>query len=116
MNSVNLAGKVTRTNILPKVAYLTLCVKTGRKYEYIDITSFSPSFIDKYVYENDYIGVNGEIHVNGAENKYKMEVIAGSITLLGKQTAPHSNQTDAEYEMPGATAARNCDDVEMFPQ
>lgn len=93
-----------RTNILPKVAYLTLCVKTGRKYEYIDITSFSPEFIDKYVYDNDYIAIQGSVHVNGSEHKYKIEIIADTITLLGKAQTSPNNQTNADLNLSGMTA------------
>lgn len=92
MNNVNLAGKVTRINIRPKVAYFTLCVRTRQKYEYIDITDFSPEFITKYLHEGDYIAVNGSIHVNGAENAYKVEIISDSISLLGKANEAPNQQ------------------------
>lgn len=83
MNNVNIAGKVTRIKSFDKVAYITICVYSGRKkYEFIDVTSFSPDFVNEYINESDFVAVNGKLHVNGKEQNYKLEFIGDNISLM----------------------------------
>ncbi len=85
MNTVNIAGKVTRTKIFEKVAYITVCIYSGkRKYEFIDVTSFSPEFITEYIHDGDFIAISGKLHVNGKEQNYKMEFIGENISLMNQ--------------------------------
>ena len=85
MNNVNIAGKVTRIRIFEKVAYLTVCVYSGKKkYEFIDTTSFSPEFVSEYIHTGDFVAINGALHVNGQEHNYKMEFIGENISLMNQ--------------------------------
>lgn len=99
MNNVSLAGKVQRINTKEKVAYITICAYTQKTYEYIDVTSFSPAFITDNIKEDDYIGIVGKLHANGAQHGYKLEVIAESISLLGKPPTTFSIVTDTGEEI-----------------
>ena len=85
MNTSSIAGKVTRTKIFEKVGYITVCVYSGhKKYEFIDVTSFSPDFVSQYIHEGDFVAISGKLHVNGKEQNYKLECIGENISLMNQ--------------------------------
>lgn len=100
MNRVNIAGKVVGIKVLDKVAYITIAAKSRHVYEYIDITSFSPDFVNKYVEDCSYIAVDGTLHRGDETRNYKLEVIADSISLMGSKQIdnnPNKQKDGAQF-------------------
>jgi len=83
MNEVILAGKIIREKRLDKVTYCTICVRTGKEYEYITVVIFNNQFYNKYWYNGKWIMVRGHIHINQKDNVYETEIVADELSFIG---------------------------------
>lgn len=108
MNIFSLVGKIKDIKSFEKVAYITICVKSAftkqDQYDYIDVTSFSPEWIQQYFWVDKWIAVTGHIHINKREDEtgkptYKTELIADKVYFVGDKT---TEQQVTEESLPWA--------------
>ena len=106
MNNFNIVGKIHTIKSLDKIAYITVCIKSvysrDEKYDYLDIISFSPDWINKYFTAGKWIGVSGHISNNSytdkdGNKKYKLDLIADRIFFVGdKKDSEEANSIEDE--------------------
>lgn len=99
MNEVIIAGKIIREKRLDKVTYCTICVRTGKEYEYITVVVFNTQFYNKYFYTGKWILIRGHLHINQKENTYETEIIADDLNFIGEpsETDVYVNEFYAEH-------------------
>lgn len=112
MNKVHICGKIVKIINFGKVTYLTIHVRDGKHTEWIDVTSFDTRFIDRYLCEGMWIGVNGRLHKN-AQKDYRIELIAEEFIFIGDVPIEVNSTKTEEYEE--LTQAEMQSIQEIFP-
>lgn len=83
MNKVILNGKIIRVKEFETVTYFTICVRTGKEYEYLPVTTFNTTFFKRYFEPGKWICVEGHIHTNEYNGTYNTEIIADTLQFSG---------------------------------
>lgn len=83
MNKVILNGKIIRVKEFENVTYFTICVRTGKEYEYLPITTFNTTFFKRYFEVGKWICIEGHIHTNEHKGTYNTEIIADQLNFSG---------------------------------
>lgn len=87
MNSVQLCGKIIKIVPFEKVTYVTLLCKDAKNTEYLDITVFDTTFLNRYFKTGMWMGVSAHIHKNKNKN-YQQEIIAEQFFFVGDAPDP----------------------------
>lgn len=97
MNSVQLCGKIIKIVPFEKVTYVTLLCKDARNTEYLDITVFDTTFLNRYFIEGMWMGVSAHIHKNKNKN-YQQEIIAEQFFFVGDAPNPNDEFVDIDQK------------------
>ncbi|MBQ9531591.1 MAG: single-stranded DNA-binding protein [Eubacterium sp.] len=122
MNSVNLIGRVANdvelkhTNSGVSVVSFNLAVSRGKDKNGNEGTDFIPvviwreyaAMMSKYLVKGQQIGVSGRIstrtyETQNGEKRKAVEIVADSITLLGKKDDAKNNDTDKQQNTVSST-------------
>ena len=90
MNVVQLCGKLIKIIPYEKVTYITILCKDAKNTEYLDVTVFDRTFLDRYFVTGMWIGITGHIHKNKNKN-YQQEIIAEQFYFVGDNPLPTEN-------------------------